>query len=116
MLFLLASVVVTFAELSAAGENSAGDTGNESEASAGILKKTEPNNVIVREVIGYGSDRDEAVKDALYRAVEQTRGVRIDTVAYEYNFSGAGAGVSADGRGPLLIALGICRTQKSSNC
>jgi curli biogenesis system outer membrane secretion channel CsgG len=97
MLFLLASVVVTFAELSAAGENSAGDTGNESEASAGILKKTEPNNVIVREVIGYGSDRDEAVKDALYRAVEQTRGVRIDTVAYEYNFSGAGAGVSADG-------------------
>ncbi len=97
MLCLLASAVIIAAEPPAAGESSAGDSGNKSESSGGILKKTETQNVIVREVIGRGRDRDEAVKDGLHRAVEQSRGVEVDTVAYEYNFRGAGAGVSADG-------------------
>ena len=97
MLCLLAAAVVIAAEPPAAGDNTAGNSGNASGSSGGILKKTETQNVVVREVIGRGRDRDEAVKDGLYRAVEQSRGVEVDTVAYEYNFRGAGAGVSADG-------------------
>jgi curli biogenesis system outer membrane secretion channel CsgG len=97
MLCLLASVVVIAAEPPAAGDNTAGGSGNAREPTGGILKRSEQTNVIVREVIGRGHDRDEAIKDALYRAVEQSRGVGVDTVAYEYNFRGAGAGISGDG-------------------
>ena len=97
ILCLLASAVVNAAEPPATGENTAGNAGAEKQTSGGIQKKTETQNVIVREVIGRGRDRDEAVKDGLYRAVEQSRGVNVDTVAYEYNFRGAGAGISGDG-------------------
>jgi len=48
-------------------------------------------------VTGQGRNRDEAIKDGLYRAVEQSRGVRVGSDRYEFGFRGAGVGVGADG-------------------
>ena len=67
------------------------------------LLKTEPNNAVIREVIGRGRNRDEAVKNALYRAVEQVRGVRVDSSNYEFGFRSSGVGVGDDGPGRRRI-------------
>jgi len=91
---LLVIAVVTADGAPAAGRSPAGDAGSKQDAPAGLLK-TETDNVVIREVIGQGHNRDEAVKSALYRAVEQVRGVKVDSGSYEFDFRGAGAGVSA---------------------
>jgi hypothetical protein len=53
-------------------------------------------DVVVREVIGRGSTRNQAIKDALYVAVGQARGVEVDSGRYELGFSESGIGVDSD--------------------
>jgi len=71
-------------------------------AGSGLLK-TEPNNIVVREVIGQGHNRDEAIKNALYKAVGQVRGVKVDSGDYEFIFRGAGAGIGTEEPGGKRI-------------
>lgn len=101
-LCLLATAVVTADGPPAAGQSPVGDARNKHDAPSGLLK-TEPNNVVIREVIGQGRNRDEAIKNALYRAVEQVRGVKVDSGTYEFGFRGAGAGIGAEGPGQRRI-------------
>ncbi|TKJ37060.1 MAG: hypothetical protein CEE38_09155 [Planctomycetes bacterium B3_Pla] len=101
-LCLLASAVVTAGNAPGAEQNPAGKTAGKPSASAPLLK-TEPNNAVIRQVTGRGRNRDEAVKNALYRAVEQVRGVRVDSSNYEFGFSSSGVGVGDDGPGRRRI-------------
>jgi curli biogenesis system outer membrane secretion channel CsgG len=98
-LCLLAAAVVIAGDAPAAQQN---PTGSERSASP-VLKKTEPNNAIVKEVVGRGRNRNEAIKNALYRAVEQVRGVRVDSSNYEFGFRSSGVGVGDDGPGRRRI-------------
>ena len=98
-LWLLIVVVVNAAEAPAAQQNPAG---NKSSTSP-VLKKTEPSNAIVKEVVGRGRNRDEAIKNGLYRAVEQVRGVKVDSSNYEFGFRSSGVGVGDDGPGRRRI-------------
>jgi curli biogenesis system outer membrane secretion channel CsgG len=98
-LCLLAAAVVNAGNAPGAEQNPAGGKGS---ASTPLLK-TEPNNAVIREVIGRGRNRDEAVKNALYRAVEQVRGVRVDSSNYELGFRSSGVGVGNDGPGRRRI-------------
>jgi TolB-like protein len=98
-LCLLAAAVVTAGDAPRAEQNPAG---SKRSASAPLLK-TEPNNAVIREVIGRGRNREEAVKNALYRAVEQVRGVRVDSSNYEFCFRSSGVGVGDDGPGRRRI-------------
>ena len=63
------------------------------------------NNAVTRQVTGQGRNRDEAIKNALYRAVEQVRGVRVDSDTYEFGYSGtsAGFGIPQQGRRSIDI-------------
>ncbi len=98
-LCLLAAAVVTAGNALGAEKNPAGSKRSASVA----LLKTEPNNAVIREVIGRGRNRDEAVKNALYRAVEQVRGIRVDSSNYEFGFRSSGVGVGDDGPGRRRI-------------
>ena len=73
-----------------AEEKSPGQTGDKTEASKGLLK-TGTKNATIREVIGQGRNRDEAIKNALYRAIEQARGVKVDSGTYEFGYRGSSA-------------------------
>ena len=101
-LCLLAAAVVTAGNAPDAEQKPAGNAAGKRGASAPLLK-TEPNNAVIREVIGRGRNRDEAVKNALYRAVEQVRGVRVDSSNYEFGFRSSGVGVGDDGPGRRRI-------------
>ena len=101
-LCLLAAAVVGAENPPAAGNNPSGDAGSKPDAPRGLLK-TESANVVTREVIGQGLNRDEAVKNALYRAVEQVRGVKVGSGTYEFGFRGAGAGIGAEEAGRRRI-------------
>jgi hypothetical protein len=98
-LCLLAATVVTAGDAPAAQQNPAGSK----RSTPPVLVKTEPNNAIVKEVIGRGRNRDEAIKSALYRAVEQVRGVKVDSSNYEFGFRSSGVGVGDDGPGRRRI-------------
>jgi curli biogenesis system outer membrane secretion channel CsgG len=102
MLCLLSAAVVAAEEAPAAKQAPAADTGNKPGTSSGLLK-TGTKNVITREVTGQGRNRDEAIKNALYRAVEQTRGVKVDSGRYEFGYRGAGAGISSEQPGQRRI-------------
>jgi len=104
-LCLLATAVVTADNPPEVVHNPAGDAGNKRDAPSGLLK-TEPNKVVIREVIGQGRNRDEAIKNALYRAVEQVRGIKVDSGTYEFVFRTAGAGIGADEPGRSRIEVG----------
>ena len=78
---LLAEAVVIAGDAPGAENNPADNTAGKRTASTPLLK-TEPNNAVIREVIGRGRNRDEAIKNGLYRAVEQVRGVRVDSSNY----------------------------------
>ena len=104
-LCLLATAVVTANDQPAAEHNPAGDANKKPDKASGLLK-TEPNIVVIREVIGQGHNRDEAIKNALYRAVEQVRGVKVDSGTYEFIFRSAGAGIGADEPGRSRIEVG----------
>ena len=101
-LCLLAAAVVIAGDAPASEQNPAGNTAGKGSASAPLLK-TEPNNAIIREVIGHGRNRDEAIKNGLYRAVEQVRGVKVDSSNYEFGFRSSGVGVGDDGPGRRRI-------------
>jgi hypothetical protein len=94
-LCLLVATVVTAGDAPAAQQNPAGSKLSKPP----VLRKTEPNNAIVKEVVGRGRNRDEAIKNALYRAVEQVRGVKVDSSKYEFGFRSSGVGVGDDGPG-----------------
>ncbi|MBN2593611.1 MAG: hypothetical protein JXA81_08910 [Sedimentisphaerales bacterium] len=96
---LLITAVVNANEASAAQQNPAGDN----RSTSSLLSKTEPNNAVIKEVIGRGRNRDEAVKNGLYRAVEQVRGVKVDSSRYEFGFRSSGVGVGDDGPGRRRI-------------
>ena len=98
-LCLFVVAVVTAGEAPTAQQNAAGNK----RSSSPVLSKTEPNNAVIREVVGRGRNRDEAVKRALYRAVEQVRGVRVDSSNYEFGFRSSGVGVGDDGPGRRRI-------------
>lgn len=53
-------------------------------------------DLVVREVIGRGLTRDQAVKNALYTAVGQARGVEIDSARYNLGFHESGIGLDTD--------------------
>ena len=55
---------------------------------------SEPNNISVREVTGQGRNKDEAVKNGLYTAVSQVRGIKVGSGSYEFGYFGAGADVN----------------------
>jgi len=55
------------------------------------------SDVVVREVIGRGSSRSQAIKDALYVAVGQARGVEVGSGRYELGFSESGVGIDSSG-------------------
>jgi len=101
-LCLLAVAVVVAGNAPSAEQNPAGNTTGKSSATTPLLK-TEPNNAVIREVIGRGRNRDEAVKNALYRAVEQVRGVKVDSSNYEFGFRSSGVGVGDNGPGRRKI-------------
>ena len=101
-LCLLTAAVVIAGNEPGAQQNPAGNTGNKRSASVALLK-TGPNNAIVKEVVGRGRNRDEAIKDALYRAVEQVRGVKVDSSNYQFGFRSSGVGVGDDGPGRRRI-------------
>jgi curli biogenesis system outer membrane secretion channel CsgG len=98
-LCLLAAAVVNAGDAPAAQQNPAGNK----RSTSSVLSKTEPNNAVVKEVIGRGRNRDEAIKNALYRAVEQVRGVKVDSSNYEFGFRSSGVGVGDDGPGRRRI-------------
>jgi curli biogenesis system outer membrane secretion channel CsgG len=99
VLWLLVAVVVNAAEAPAAQQNAAGNKSS----TPPVLKKTEPSNAVVKEVVGRGRNRNEAIKNGLYRAVEQVRGVKVDSSNYEFGFRSSGVGVGDDGPGRRRI-------------
>ena len=98
MLCLLMVAVLHAGEMQASGQEPADQAGNK-----GGLLQTKTDKFVTREVVGHGENREAAVKDGVFRAVEQVRGVKVDTTAYEFNFRGAGAGVTADAPGNRRI-------------
>lgn len=84
-LFLLTAESVT------AAETAGGQTVNKPDAAKGLLQAA-TKNAVTREVTGQGRNRDEAIKNALYRAVEQARGVKVDSGTYEFSYRGTSAG------------------------
>ncbi|MFC1794461.1 hypothetical protein ACFL3Q_12835, partial [Planctomycetota bacterium] len=98
-LCLFAAAVVITSDAPGAEQNPAGGK----RSTSGTLLKTEPNNAVIREVVGRGRNRDEAIKNALYRAVEQVRGVKVDSSNYEFGFRSSGVGVGDDGPGRRRI-------------
>jgi curli biogenesis system outer membrane secretion channel CsgG len=63
--------------------------------SSNLLKKSQ-ESVVVKEVTGQGGTRDGAIRDGLYRAVEQVRGVKVDSGSYKFVFGGAGVGIGTE--------------------
>lgn len=101
-LCLLVAGVVGADDRAAAGQNPPNRAGGKRSAPSGLLK-TGMDSVVEREVVGRGRNRDEAIKNALYRAVEQARGVRVDSGTFEFGFRGAGAGIGAEEPGGRRI-------------
>jgi curli biogenesis system outer membrane secretion channel CsgG len=93
---LFAAAVVT-ADGALGSEQNPAVSASSKRSGSPVLVKSDPNDALVRDVIGRGRNRDEAVKDALYRAVEQVRGVRVDTTDYEFRFRGGGTGIRRRG-------------------
>jgi len=54
------------------------------------LYAADANDVVIREVVGQGGNRDAAIRNALYMAVGQVRGVDVGSGTYEFGFSGTG--------------------------
>ena len=52
---------------------------------------------IVREAKGRGVSRDEAIRNALYEAVSQAKGVKVDSGEYTLGYQAASAGVDREG-------------------
>ena len=102
ILVTLVSVAVTAAQ--PAEEKNTGQAGDKTEASKGLLK-TGTKNTTIREVTGQGRNRDEAIKNALYRAIEQARGVKVDSGTYEFGYRGTSAGFNSKQPGQRSIDI-----------
>ena len=102
---LLASAILFAENSSAGGRNPVGNAGGKTDAARGLLR-TDTNNVVIREVIGRGPDRKQAIKNALYTAVGQVRGVKVDSGSYEFAFRGAGGGITTEGPDGKRIEFG----------
>jgi len=102
---LLASAILFAENPSAGGRNPVGNAGSKTDAARGLLR-TDTNNVVIREVIGRGPDRKQAIKNALYTAVGQVRGVKVDSGSYEFAFRGAGGGITTEGPDGKRIEFG----------
>ena len=72
----------------------------------------EPNNFSVQEVIGQGKNRDDAIKNGLYNAVSQARGVKVGSGSYEFGFLGAGADIN-NTKGGKKIGFGAVSIETS---
>jgi len=72
---------------------------------AANLYAGDSNDVVVKEVVGQGSNRNEAIKNALYIAVSQVRGVKVDSGSYEFGFSEAGADIDSRQAGKKKIEI-----------
>ncbi len=59
------------------------------------LYAADANDVVVREVVGQGSSRDAAIRNALYIAVSQVRGVDVGSGTYDFGFSEAGVDIDS---------------------
>ncbi|HIJ53164.1 MAG TPA: hypothetical protein HPP66_08430, partial [Planctomycetes bacterium] len=105
VLCLLATAVMAVVPTPAAEHNPTGNPGDKDDTSSGLLR-TERNYVVIREVIGQGADREQAIKNALYNAVSQVRGVKVDSGSYEFVFRGGGAGIGADRPGGTRLEFG----------
>ncbi|MBA7643927.1 hypothetical protein ES703_51661 [subsurface metagenome] len=92
---LLASAILLADDPPAAGPKPVDTAGNKNSPARGLLR-TDANNVVIREVLGRGPDRNQAIKNALYTAVAQVRGVKVDSGSYEFAFRGAAAGITAE--------------------
>jgi curli biogenesis system outer membrane secretion channel CsgG len=55
------------------------------------------DNSVAKETKGQGASRDEAIKNALYQAVAQARGVKVGTGEYSFGFDSASAGIDRQG-------------------
>jgi len=104
-MFML-SLFVTAAVIAAqpAEEKSAGQAGDKTEVSKGLLK-TGTKSTTTREVTGQGRNRDEAIKNALYRAIEQARGVKVDSGTYEFGYRGTSADFNTQQPGQRSINI-----------
>ncbi len=102
LMFILMLCVLTTAVIAAQTQPAEQAPAAQAGSKSGLLQ-TKTDKFVTREVIGHGKDRNEAVKDGIYRAIEQVRGVKVDTAAYEFSFSGTGAGVTADAPGNRRI-------------
>lgn len=77
------------------------------------LYAADSNDVIVKEVVGQGSNRNEAIKNALYIAVSQVRGVKVDSGNYELGFSEAGVGIDSQQAGKKRIEFDAVSVEAS---
>ncbi|MBN2590926.1 MAG: hypothetical protein JXA96_13760 [Sedimentisphaerales bacterium] len=80
-------------------------TENNTTAQPQSILKTNTVDSVVREVIGQGRNRDEAIKNALYRAVEQARGVRVESTTSNLGYRGTTAGFGSTQPGQRSISI-----------
>ncbi len=99
---MFVSIAATAAQ--PAEEKNTGQSGDKSQTTKGLLK-TGTKSTTVREVIGQGRNRDEAIKTALYRAIEQARGVKVDSGTYEFGYRGTGADFNTQQPGQRSINI-----------
>lgn len=64
----------------------------EIKAGAKLLRRA-VNDVVVREIVGQGPNREEAIKQALNIAVGQAKGVRVGSENYRFAFRSADVGI-----------------------
>ena len=69
------------------------------------ILKTNTVDSVSREVTGQGRNRDEAIKNALYRAVEQARGVKVSSETSEFGYRGTSAGFGMNQPGQRSIDI-----------
>jgi curli biogenesis system outer membrane secretion channel CsgG len=87
-----------------AAESATGQTGEKPDAAKGLLQAG-TKNAVMHEVTGQGRNRDQAIKDALYRAIEQARGVKVGSGTYEFSYRGSSAGFGSQQPGQRSIDL-----------
>jgi curli biogenesis system outer membrane secretion channel CsgG len=99
---LALSLIITASAIAA--ESATGQAGEKPDAAKGLLQAG-TKNAVMHEVTGQGRNRDEAIKNALYRAVEQARGVKVGSGTYEFSYRGSSAGFGSQQPGQRSIDL-----------
>jgi curli biogenesis system outer membrane secretion channel CsgG len=99
---LALSLIITASAIAA--ESATGQAGEKPDAAKGLLQAG-TKNAVMHEVTGQGRNRDEAIKNALYRAIEQARGVKVGSGTYEFSYRGSSAGFGSQQPGQRSIDL-----------